>query len=118
MAAQPATTETTSPFPFIIFKEVAILPWPGIGMYRARYWAGTELYGEWSDANAQEQVDRNGLPGRYERVNRATWEAAQAGQMHGWCEESDVGAFVYAEPLTEEGRAVWDANERALGRRS
>jgi hypothetical protein len=111
------TVETAqSDFPFIIFKEVATLPWPGIGMYRARYWAGTELYGEWSDKNAQEQIDRNGLPGRYERVTRATWEAAQAGEMHGWCEESDPEAFVYAEPLTEEACAVWNEIKRQTGR--
>lgn len=101
-----ATKTEQSDFPFIIFKEVASAMWPGIGMYRARYCAGTELYGEWSDKAAAEQVSYMPNASKFERVTKATWDAARAGQMNGWCEESDADAFVYREPLTEEGRAI------------
>lgn len=99
---------------FIIFKEVATLAWPGVGMYRARFFAGTELHGEWSDKAAAEQVANMANAAGYERVDQDRWEDAKAGRLNGWCETSDAGAKVHLQPLSEAGRDSWDRHEAAL----
>ncbi len=101
------------PASYVIFKDVASLSWPGIGMFRARYFAGTELYGEWSDTNAAECVKRSRFT-KFERCDRETWLAAQTGQMNGWAETSDAEAVVHPLPLTDAGRHALAQHEKAL----
>lgn len=80
---------------YIIFKEVATLSWPGSSRYRVRYFAGTELYGRWSDKSAEAQIEHMNNKARYERVDREMWEKAKAGVLNGYADESDLDAPVF-----------------------
>lgn len=108
MANSPAVkaARTIENKPFIIFKEVARLPWTSNGMYRVRFFPGTALYGEWSDKSASEQVALMSNRASFERVDRATWERAHNGGMNGWAAESSVDAQVQRDPRAPAGKAV------------
>lgn len=81
---------------YTIFKEVATMSWPGTKLYRARYFPGTDLYGEWSEKAAAATVERSfSNHAKFERCDRETWLAAHNGGMNGWCTKSVVDAFVH-----------------------